>query len=81
MNPDYLPEFQSTSSYTWKLKAEQEFSSHHEYDAYLRRYCAMVALRAFADTEVPTKELVRDVIDVANRLVAELRSEETSQSG
>jgi hypothetical protein len=75
VNLDYLKEY-SFSSYSSKLKAEHEFPSSYAYDAYLRRYYASAALLALANKDGLNEALVRDVMEVANKLVAELRFKE-----
>jgi hypothetical protein len=68
-----LPEYKPSSFYSLNIKPEHEFPSSHVYDAYLRRYYAGVALKALTNKEALNEALVRDVMAVANKLVAELR--------
>lgn len=76
VNPHFLTEYKRPSSYASNIKPEHEFPSAHAYDCYLRRYYASVALRAIATQEALNEALVRDVMEVANKLVAELRFKE-----
>ncbi|WP_018611904.1 hypothetical protein [Segetibacter koreensis] len=73
-----MPEYNQSRIYLESIKGEHEFPSSHIYDAYLRRYYAGVAPRALADKEALKEALVRDVMEVANKLVAELRFKETT---
>src|SRR4051812_31148621 len=76
INLEYLPEHNPLVSYSSSLNREHEFPSSHVYDAYLRRYYARVALQALANKDALNEALVRDVMEVANKLVAELRFKE-----
>lgn len=76
VNSDNLPEFTKSSSYPSTIKAEKEFSSVYSYDGYLRRYYAAVALRTLVTKDAPTEDIVKDVVELSTKLVAELRFKE-----
>lgn len=76
VNIDYLPEFRQCHSLPSDLKAEKDFPTSFAYDAYLRRYYAGVALHSIYNIEAPNEAIVRDVMEVTNKLVAELRFKE-----
>jgi len=80
VNPDNLPEHCPPSNYPAKMKAEHEFSSVYSYDAYLRRYYAEVALRTLVNKDAPTQEIVKNVVELATKLVAELRFKEKMEN-
>lgn len=58
------------------MKTSYEFSSTNSYDAYLRRYYAGVALQTIGNNDVPTEDIIKDVVELAIKLVAELRFKE-----
>lgn len=69
----YLRAYNSPPSCASKIMAEHEFPSSYMYDAYLRTYYVGVTLRALAVKEAINEAVVRNVIEVATKLVAELR--------